>query len=402
MVATRPTKVPEWNTGGSNRTEPTAGEKTSGWALNDQPPSSYFNWLQYYTGAGIEWLYERMNDGSGPEDFTIAALQPNTTGNGGDLLLQAGPARTTGSGGNATLEGSDGAGTDQDGGGVNLSSGESTGTGNTVFELDLAEPETGGAGSGSYLNAPTNYIRARGDFKNIVMNKYVNFASTGPTDNGLCRFTQKTQPATIGPQGDFYFDDATKQARLNDNTGYRSFNTPFGTPFLSSFAATDAAAEVAFTTTGPTNILYTIPANYLSTGSRIRIWLGISRLGTPVDQPGFNIRMGPIGSHAVPPTGTILGGVAPTTPSATLDTFTIQAEIYVVAAGSPGTIESLTHFFGAPSSLTWQNSSEHSDNTQVLTINTAVANELFPTVVWNAVGAGTQNATLRYFSIEVL
>jgi hypothetical protein len=334
--------------------------------------------------------------------LTIAALQPDTTGNGGDLILRAGPANTTGSGGDATLEGSDGVGTDQNGGDINLSSGASTGTGATNFSVDLAEPETGGSGSGTYTNSPTNYILARGDFKNIVMNKYVNFGSTGPTDRGICRFTQKTQPLTPGSQGDFYLDNSTKQGRIFDNTGYRSFNAPFGTPFLSSFAVTDASAEVAFTTAGPANVLYTIPANYLSTGSRIRVLLGISRLGTPVDEPGFNLRMGPVGSHAAPPAGTVLASVAPVAGGATLDTFHIQSEIYVVASGSPGTVESLTLFSGAPSSLTWQSASQHSGNLNVLTIDTAVVNELFPTVVWNAVGGGGQNALIRYFSIEVI
>ena len=82
MVEPRPAKTPIWNTGGANRTEPGAGEKVTGWAINDQPPSSYFNWLQYYAGAGLEWLYERLDDGTFEHDVVLSALQPDASGAG--------------------------------------------------------------------------------------------------------------------------------------------------------------------------------------------------------------------------------------------------------------------------------------------------------------------------------
>lgn len=51
-MATKPASLPAWNTGGANNTEPSAGEKVSGWTVGQQPPSSYFNWWQKLT---YEW-----------------------------------------------------------------------------------------------------------------------------------------------------------------------------------------------------------------------------------------------------------------------------------------------------------------------------------------------------------
>lgn len=55
-MATKPTKIPTWNSGGSNNVEPSAGQKTAGWAVNDVPPSSTFNWLQKLTGEWAAYL----------------------------------------------------------------------------------------------------------------------------------------------------------------------------------------------------------------------------------------------------------------------------------------------------------------------------------------------------------
>lgn len=103
MVEPQPTKIPIWNTSGTNRTEPLSTEKTSGWTINDQPPSSYFNWLQYYTGAWFTWLSERIYKGSAEIDLTISALQPDTAGDGGDLTLSSGEANGANASGDVTI-----------------------------------------------------------------------------------------------------------------------------------------------------------------------------------------------------------------------------------------------------------------------------------------------------------
>jgi len=55
-MATKPTSVPIWNTGTANRTEPSAGKKVLGWIIGEEPPSSYFNWLQGLTGDWLQYL----------------------------------------------------------------------------------------------------------------------------------------------------------------------------------------------------------------------------------------------------------------------------------------------------------------------------------------------------------
>lgn len=42
----RPTGYTSWAAGATNVAEPTDAQKNVGWGINQQPPSSYFNWLQ--------------------------------------------------------------------------------------------------------------------------------------------------------------------------------------------------------------------------------------------------------------------------------------------------------------------------------------------------------------------
>lgn len=122
-VIPQPTKYPEWNTGGSNRTEPTAGEKVSGWVVDDEPPSSYFNWLSYYTYDWLRWINQRFSRGATEVDLTIIALQPDSSGVGGDLTLKAGAALTAGVGGDAFLSGGAGGSSSGNGGQVGIFAG---------------------------------------------------------------------------------------------------------------------------------------------------------------------------------------------------------------------------------------------------------------------------------------
>lgn len=60
-MATKPTKIPVWNTGGTNNVEPTSGEKITGWSVGQTPPSSYFNFLQKLYGEWLEYLDDLDN-----------------------------------------------------------------------------------------------------------------------------------------------------------------------------------------------------------------------------------------------------------------------------------------------------------------------------------------------------
>lgn len=71
----QPTQDPAWNTGGANRVDPPSGQKTSGWTVNQAPPSSYFNWwmnlvyqwclyLKNLTTEALVWVgFQTFNTG---------------------------------------------------------------------------------------------------------------------------------------------------------------------------------------------------------------------------------------------------------------------------------------------------------------------------------------------------
>jgi hypothetical protein len=68
-MSTKPTKVPLWNTGATNRVEPSAGKKILGWLLNERPPAQYLNWLLGYLGDWAQYL----SDGALSGAFTFAS-----------------------------------------------------------------------------------------------------------------------------------------------------------------------------------------------------------------------------------------------------------------------------------------------------------------------------------------
>ena len=69
-MATKPSSVPLWNTGGANNVGAPSGAKiVLGWLIGERPPSTTFNWLQKLTG---EWL-QYLSDGA----FTGAASFAN-------------------------------------------------------------------------------------------------------------------------------------------------------------------------------------------------------------------------------------------------------------------------------------------------------------------------------------
>lgn len=63
MPFTKPTTLPEWNSGGLNRVEPSGGEKALGWEDSQTPPSSYFNWLLWIIYQWLGWLKENTESG---------------------------------------------------------------------------------------------------------------------------------------------------------------------------------------------------------------------------------------------------------------------------------------------------------------------------------------------------
>jgi len=176
-VESQPTRLPIWNTGGSNRTEPTSGEKVTGWALDDQPPSSYFNWLQYYTGAWFTWMNQRVYKGATEVDLVVNALQPDTSGGGGDLTLEAGDGKTAGAGGNVA---------------INAGAGEGAAAGGNVA-IAAGAPGTSGGGGDASLTAGDG-IGAEGGDLTLA-------AGHSDTDGGDASVTAGNNTST-GPGGD--------------------------------------------------------------------------------------------------------------------------------------------------------------------------------------------------------
>ncbi len=53
----RPSGYIGWcSTGATNVAEPTDAKKAVGWAINEQPPSSYFNWIQQKVDAWVQYF----------------------------------------------------------------------------------------------------------------------------------------------------------------------------------------------------------------------------------------------------------------------------------------------------------------------------------------------------------
>lgn len=71
----QPSQTPDWNTGGANRVDPSSGQKTSGWTVNQAPPSSYFNW---WMNLVYQWVLYLKNLTT--ESLTWTGFQTFNTG----------------------------------------------------------------------------------------------------------------------------------------------------------------------------------------------------------------------------------------------------------------------------------------------------------------------------------
>lgn len=63
-MSTKPTILPEWNTGGTNRTAPSPTRKLLGFLLGERPPSGYFNELFFRTYKWLEYLKDGAFSGN--------------------------------------------------------------------------------------------------------------------------------------------------------------------------------------------------------------------------------------------------------------------------------------------------------------------------------------------------
>jgi hypothetical protein len=77
----KPNKLLEWNSSGTNRVEPSAGLKSTGYPLEHEPTSGNFNWLLFQIDLWLTWLSNRTQ-GWIPEPFI--ATNWSVTINGAD------------------------------------------------------------------------------------------------------------------------------------------------------------------------------------------------------------------------------------------------------------------------------------------------------------------------------
>jgi hypothetical protein len=79
-MATKPSSIIEWNTGGSNNAEPSAGKKITGWVNAEAPPSTWLNWFMKLAGEWTAYLNElvtTVNTWSAAQTFNGAAGDTN-------------------------------------------------------------------------------------------------------------------------------------------------------------------------------------------------------------------------------------------------------------------------------------------------------------------------------------
>lgn len=90
-----PTNVPEWNSGGTNRTEPPGGVKVSGFAVNGAVSSSFLNWLLFTIYQWVLYLQNLTAEAltwTALQTFRRVNVEGVTTGLGSDLFVSS--ART--------------------------------------------------------------------------------------------------------------------------------------------------------------------------------------------------------------------------------------------------------------------------------------------------------------------
>jgi hypothetical protein len=85
-VSTKPTQVPEWATDETNNTEPSAGQKATGYTPGQAAVSSYFNWFMRRAGQWCQYL----NDGALEGPISITTALQVTAGAGTGVVQAAG------------------------------------------------------------------------------------------------------------------------------------------------------------------------------------------------------------------------------------------------------------------------------------------------------------------------
>jgi hypothetical protein len=97
-MATKPGTQPSWDSSNTNVVTPPGGKIVSGWAVNDVPPSSFFNWFWQLVSNWISYLNDSFFVGTSPGGPGLDATggAPSNTITGGDGLHGHGTAGAAG------------------------------------------------------------------------------------------------------------------------------------------------------------------------------------------------------------------------------------------------------------------------------------------------------------------
>jgi hypothetical protein len=386
MAFTKPNRVARFggtsSTETTNSTEPSSGKKDTGWVLDDEPPSSFFNWLHYRYYQWLRWFDERSFDGA-----TVL-----------DWLLQGVDA---------------GAGTDLQGGDLTLSGGQATGDGSSVVEIKAA---TRGA-AGASTRTPESYIQCNGDTLAgptergaILVSKKlaVGLASgdadaaeiatlgtghalaigadiTSPAKSALAITPQDADPSTAPANGDVYVNSDTDQlAHYSAALGrFQSVDSVVEQTVVDSAAIADTVGPAQF------NQGHTIPADTLRVGSvvRVKAWGEYAITGSPTLQIGAQFGTG----AAV--------GVAGDSRNADGD-WSLELELIVRTIGAGGTYSAAqtVRYSEAPVASTVADFFLGAANGSEAT-DAAIDVEI--TVTWS-VASASNTITMQGFVVEVL
>ena len=190
----KPSKLPEWNSGGSNRVEPSSGTKGTGYATGDRPTSGVLNWLLYFIYSWIVWL-DGVTGGTIADAITWAALHTFQKG----ILVTT--STSNGKGVDATGNGS-GAGVKGTGG--------SSGPG-------VQGVGSGGPGGTFSSTGDFSLVAARGTQTQADASYNALYLIAGATHRAAIAFTP--QSSVVSPSdGELWYDGTNLKLRVGSTT----------------------------------------------------------------------------------------------------------------------------------------------------------------------------------------
>jgi hypothetical protein len=264
-------------------TEPSSGKKDEGWAIDDEPPSSFWNWLTYQSYKWFRWFNERAFDGATALDWVLQGVDS-------------------------------GAGTDLDGGDLTVSGGDATGDGSSDVTIQAATRGAAGAAArvaedyikcdGDALSGPTTRGRVSVSKPTLVSTPSGSDADaltasasaadahalvitgdpTSPVKSAMRLDNQDTDPSTATP-GSIFRHGVTGQLAHRGATRFQNLDSVLGSTPTPSTSIANTATETAF------DRKITIPADALRVGTVLKFIASgeFTSTGTPTLEYRFRI-----------------------------------------------------------------------------------------------------------------